>query len=109
MFRPDSFPRRKSPLLLLNLGKLLSSALRVWRKKQQNPESHSMAQAHTPWTKYIRKTKVKQGQKGREISFIHVKNSIYLLDLNVGMVGSKMIKKPCNVEQSSVPKAVTHT
>lgn len=68
-----------------------------------------MAQAHTPWMQYIRKTKVKQGQKGREVSFIRVKNSIYLLDLNVGMVGSKMMKKPYNVEQSSVPKAVTHT
>lgn len=98
MLRPDSFPRKKSPFLLLKVGKLLShSALRTWTKKQWS----SVEPHHSPglsWIQSVRGTKVTQGQKRREDSFIHKQNSIYSLDLNVNMAGSKLMVKTCTVE-----------
>lgn len=108
MHRPDSFPGRKSPFLLLNLGKLLSSlALRAWKKKQNLGEPH-----YSPGLsriQSIRKAKIVPGQKGGEVSFVHVQKSICSLDLNVGMAGAKSMIKTCTAEQSGIPKAVTHT
>lgn len=98
MLRPDSFPRRKSPFLLLNLGEtLVPLSLRAWRKKQQS----SVEPHYSPglsWIQSIGGTKVTQGQKGREVSSIHKQNSTYSLDLNVNMAGSKLMIKTCTVE-----------
>lgn len=54
-------------------------------------------------------TKLHKGRKEeRKGSFIHVQNTTYSQDLNVGMADSKLIVKTCTAERSSVPKAVTH-
>lgn len=98
IFRPDSFPGRKSLFSQLNVGRLLSrSALRAWRKKQQSPEEPH----HGPgllWIQSTGETKGTQGQKGREASFIHAQNFLYSLDLSAGMAGSKLMIKTCTVE-----------
>lgn len=72
MLRPDSFPGRKGPFLVAELwGILVLSSEGVGGRNKRIQGSLTIAQAHTSWIQPIRKTKVTQGQKGREGFYSH--------------------------------------